>query len=73
LRRRPFEGDFSYYIAGFAVYAIVGLTAIYVMFLLAPSKIALVSSGLRSAPSFRSSAIETTKRFFEAWIAQMAN
>ena len=36
-----FEGDFSYYIAGFAVYVIVGLTAIYVMFLLALSKIAL--------------------------------
>ena len=31
------NGEFSYYIAGFAVYLIVGLTAVYTMFLLALS------------------------------------
>ena len=68
-----FEGDFSYYIAGFAVYAIVGLTAIYAMFLLALSKIAL-SILLALGPLFIALLLfETTKRFFEAWIAQMAN
>jgi type IV secretion system protein VirB6 len=68
-----FQGDFSYYIAGFAVYAIVGLTAIYVMFLLALSKIAL-SVLLALGPLFIALLLfETTKRFFEAWIAQMAN
>jgi type IV secretion system protein VirB6 len=68
-----FEGDFSYYIAGFAVYAIVGLTAIYVMFLLALSKIALCIL-LALGPIFIAFLLfETTKRFFEAWIAQMAN
>ena len=68
-----FEGDFSYYIAGFAVYAIVGLTAIYVMFLLALSKIALCIL-LALGPLFITLLLfETTKRFFEAWIAQMAN
>jgi type IV secretion system protein VirB6 len=68
-----FGGDFSYYIAGFAVYAIVGLTAIYVMFLLALSKIAL-SILLSLGPLFIAFLLfETTKRFFEAWIAQMAN
>jgi type IV secretion system protein VirB6 len=68
-----FEGDFSYYIAGFAVYAIVGLTAIYVMFLLALSKIALCIL-LALGPLFIAFLLfETTKRFFEAWIAQMAN
>src|SRR5580693_6440568 len=35
------NGDFSYYVAGYAVYAIVGLTAIYTIFLLALSRIAL--------------------------------
>src|SRR5580658_3891164 len=68
-----FEGDFSYYIAGFAVYAIVGLTAIYVMFLLALSKIAL-SILLALGPLFIALLFfETTKRFFESWIAQLAN
>jgi type IV secretion system protein VirB6 len=68
-----FHGDFSYYIAGFAVYAIVGLTAIYVMFLLGLSKIAL-SLLLALGPLFIALLFfETTKRFFESWIAQLAN
>src|SRR5271154_3677765 len=68
-----FEGDFSYYIAGFAVYLIVGLTAIYAMFLLALSKIAL-SILLALGPLFIALLFfETTKRFFESWIAQLAN
>ena len=68
-----FNGDFSYYIAGFAIYLIVGLTAIYAMFLLALSKIAL-SLLLALGPLFIALLFfETTKRFFEAWIAQLAN
>ena len=66
-------GDFSYYIAGFAVYAIVGLTAIYTIFLLALSRIAL-SVLLTLGPLFIALLFfDTTKRFFEAWIAQLAN
>lgn len=68
-----FHGDFSYYLAGFAVYLIVGLTAIYTMFLLALSKIAL-SILLALGPLFIALLFfESTKRFFEAWIAQLAN
>jgi type IV secretion system protein VirB6 len=68
-----FNGDFSYYIAGFAIYLVVGLTAIYAMFLLALSKIAL-SILLALGPLFIALLFfETTKRFFEAWIAQLAN
>ncbi len=68
-----FHGDFSYYIAGVAVYAIVGLTAIYAMFLFTLSKIAL-SILLALGPLFIALLFfETTKRFFESWIAQMAN
>jgi type IV secretion system protein VirB6 len=68
-----FNGDFSYYVAGFAVYAIVGLTALYAMFLLALSKIAL-SILLALGPLFIGLLFfDTTKRFFESWIAQLAN
>lgn len=68
-----FEGDFSYYIAGFAVYLMVGLTAIYTIFLLALSRIAL-SILLGLGPLFVALLLfETTKRFFESWIAQLAN
>ena len=68
-----FNGDLSYYIAGFAVYLIVGLTAIYAMFLLALSKIAL-SILLALGPLFIALIFfDSTKRFFESWIAQLAN
>jgi type IV secretion system protein VirB6 len=68
-----FEGDFSFYIAGFAVYLIVGLTAIYTMFLLALSKIAL-SILIALGPLFVALLFfESTKRFMGAWIAQLAN
>lgn len=68
-----FDGDFSYYLAGFAVYLIVGLTAIYTIFLLTLSRIAL-SVLLALGPLFIAFLLfDTTKRFFESWIAQMAN
>lgn len=67
------NGDFSFYIAGFGVYLIVGLTAIYTIFLLALSRIAL-SVLLALGPLFIALMFfETTKRFFESWIAQLAN
>ena len=67
------NGDFSYYIAGYAIYLIVGLTAVYAMFLLALSKVAL-SILLALGPLFIALLFfDTTKRFFEAWIAQLAN
>ena len=67
------NGDFSYYVAGFFVYLVVGLTAIYTIFLLTLSRIAL-SILLVLGPLFIGLLFfETTKRFFESWIAQMAN
>ena len=67
------NGDISFYIAGFAVYLIVGLTAIYTIFLLALSRIAL-SVLLALGPLFIALLFfDSTKRFFEAWIAQLAN
>ena len=68
-----FDGDFSYYLAGFFVHLAVGLTAIYTIFLLALSRIAL-SVLLALGPLFVALLLfETTKRFFEAWVAQLAN
>ena len=68
-----FHGHFSYDIAGFAVYALVGLTAIYTIFLLSLSRIAL-SVLLALGPLFIALLFfQSTKRFFEAWIAQLAN
>ena len=67
------DGNFSFYLAGFAVYLLVGLTAIYTIFLLTLSKIAL-SVLLALGPLFLMLVLfESTKRFFEAWIAQLAN
>ncbi len=68
-----FDGNFGFYIAGFAVWMIVGLTAVYTMFLLALSRIAL-SVLIALGPLFVAFLFfETTKRFFESWIAQLAN
>ena len=67
------DGNLSYYLAGIAVYLIVGLTAIYTIFLLALSRIAL-SVLLALGPLFIGLLLfDTTKRFFEAWLAQLAN
>ena len=67
------NGDLSYTIAGYAVYLVVGFTALYAMFLLALAKIAL-SILLALGPFFIALLFfDTTKRFFESWIAQMAN
>jgi type IV secretion system protein VirB6 len=67
------DGNIAYYLAGFAVYLIVGVTAIYTMFLLALSRIAL-SVLIALGPLFIALMFfNTTRRFVEAWIAQLAN
>lgn len=67
------NNSFSYYVAGFAVYLIVGLTAIYTIFMLALSRIAF-SVLLALGPLFVALLLfESTKRFFESWMAQLAN
>jgi type IV secretion system protein VirB6 len=64
---------FSFYLAGAAVYLLVGLTAIYTIFLLSLSRIAL-SVLLALGPLFIALLLfNTTRRFFEAWLAQLAN
>lgn len=67
------NGNFAYYLAGFGVYVVVGLTAIYTIFLLSLSRIAL-SVLLALGPLFIALLLfESSKRFFEAWLAQLSN
>jgi type IV secretion system protein VirB6 len=68
-----FDGDFSFYIAGFGIYFVVGVTMIYTLFLLTLSRIAL-SVLLALGPLFIALLMfDSSKRFFEAWLAQLTN
>jgi type IV secretion system protein VirB6 len=63
----------AYDLAAVAVYLTVGVTAVYTMFLLTLSKIALsvlLALGPVILPLFL---FDATRRFVEAWIAQLAN
>ncbi|KIQ35378.1 conjugal transfer protein TrbL [Variovorax paradoxus] len=67
------NGDFGFYLAGAIVYFIVGGVSVYALFLFALSKIALALI-LALGPIFICLLFfEATRRFFEAWIAQLAN
>ncbi|MDM0022686.1 type IV secretion system protein [Variovorax saccharolyticus] len=67
------NSNFAFYIAGFVVYFMVGLTVVVTAFLFALSKVAL-SLILALGPIFIVLLFfDATKRFFEAWIAQLAN
>jgi type IV secretion system protein VirB6 len=67
------SGDFAYYLAGFFVYLVVGLTVVYTAFLLGLSKVA-VAVILALGPVFIVLLFfDATKRFFESWVAQLAN
>ena len=67
------NGDFGYYIAGAMVWCLMGVLCVYAMFLFALSSIALAVL-LALGPLFIVSLLfESTKRFFTAWIAQLAN
>jgi len=68
-----FSGDFGYYIAGAVVWALMGLLCVYTMFLIALSGIALAVL-LALGPLFIALLLfDATRRFFEAWLAQLAN
>ena len=66
------HGNFSFYLAALAVYVVIGITALYTMFLLTLSRIALsvlLAIGPLIIPLFL---FHSTRRFVEAWFAQLA-
>lgn len=68
-----FNGDFGFYLAGAVVYLVMGAIAVYSMFMLALSQIA-ISITLALGPVFIVLLFfDATKRFFESWIAMLAN
>src|SRR5262249_13709201 len=68
-----FQGDFGYYIAGVVVWVLMGLLCVYSMFLIALSRIALAVL-LALGPVFIAMLLfDSTKRLFDAWLAQLAN
>jgi type IV secretion system protein VirB6 len=67
------DGNFSFYLAGFFVYLAVGVAAVYTIFLLSLAKVAL-SILLALGPFFIAMLLfHATRRFFDAWVAQLAN
>lgn len=68
-----FSGDFGFYLAGAVVWLLMGLLCVYAMFLIALSSIASAVL-LALGPLFIVMLLfDSTRRFFESWIAQLAN
>lgn len=67
------DSDFAFYAAGFLVYLLVGLSVVVTAFMLALSKVAIAVL-LALGPVFIVMLFfDATKRFFESWVAQLAN
>lgn len=67
------NANFAYYLAGFLVYFLVGLTVVVTAFLLALSKVALALIFALGPIFIVLLFFDATKRFFESWVAQLAN
>jgi type IV secretion system protein VirB6 len=66
------NGDLGFYLAGAMVWALMGLLCVYCMFLIALASIALAVL-LALGPLFIALLLfDATRRFFEAWLAQLA-
>jgi type IV secretion system protein VirB6 len=66
-------GGIGFDIAGAVVWVLVGLLCVYTMFLIALSGIALAVLLALGPLFFAMLLFDQTRRFFEAWIAQLAN
>jgi type IV secretion system protein VirB6 len=67
------SGGFGFYLAGAVVWCLIGMLCVYAMFLIALSSIALAVL-LALGPLFIALLFfDATRRFFTAWIAQLAN
>jgi type IV secretion system protein VirB6 len=67
------SSDFGYYLMGAAVWLLMGMLCVYAMFLIALSSIASALL-LAIGPLFIAMLLfDSTRRFFAAWVAQLAN
>jgi type IV secretion system protein VirB6 len=67
-----FYGDIGFYLAGAVVWLLVGMLCVYAMFLISLSSIACAVL-LAIGPLFVTMLLfESTRRFFDAWLAQLA-
>ncbi|HTB86787.1 MAG TPA: type IV secretion system protein [Steroidobacteraceae bacterium] len=67
------SGGFGFYLAGAIVWCLIGVLCVYAMFLIALSSIALAVL-LALGPLFIALLFfDATRRFFTAWLAQLAN
>ncbi len=66
-------GDFGFYLAGAVVWCLIGVLCVYAMFLIALSSIALAVLLALGPLFFALLFFDATRRFFTAWIAQLAN
>jgi type IV secretion system protein VirB6 len=68
-----FNGDVGYYLAAVIVYGLMGAVCVYTLFLMALARVALALL-LAIGPLFIVLLLfDSTRRFFEAWVAQLAN
>jgi type IV secretion system protein VirB6 len=67
------NGDFGFYLAGVIVWCLMGVLCVYAMFLIALSSIALAVLLALGPLFFALLFFDATRRFFSAWIAQLAN
>lgn len=67
------NGDFGFYLAGAFVYVMMGAVCVYVVFLFSLSAIATALILVLGPVFILLLFFNTTKRFFEAWIAMLAN
>lgn len=68
-----FNDEFGFYIAGVVVWVFMGLLCVYTMFLIALSHVALAVLLALGPFFFATLLFETTRRLFDAWLAQLAN
>jgi type IV secretion system protein VirB6 len=67
------NGEVGYYLAAAIVYLLMGAVCVYVLFLMALARVALALL-LAVGPVFIVLLLfESTQRYFEAWVAQLAN
>jgi type IV secretion system protein VirB6 len=67
------SGDFGFYFAAIAVYALVGFVCVYTIFLISLSRIALAVL-LALGPLFIVLTLfNATRHFFESWLRELAN